>query len=385
MTIGVPKESVAGEIRVAITPDGVKELVSKGGTVQVQAGAGSAAHFSDQAYEAAGAEIVKDAKTLFGNADFVLKVVGPTDGGPTGEIHAMKDGAALACFVFPTANPGIVEELRKKNISSFAMELMPRISRAQSMDALSSMSTIAGYKAALLAADSLPKFFPMFMTAAGTLPPARVFILGAGVAGLQAIATCRRLGAIVEAFDVRPAVKEQIESLGGKFVGLALLTEEAEDQGGYAKEVSTDTHAKELELIASRLPNVDAVITTALIPGKPAPTLITKEMVAKMKPGSVIVDLAAANGGNCEATVPGKTILHEGVTIVGRTDLLTSMSSDASRMYSKNLTTFMAMLLKDGNLQIDFDDEIVKGTLVTHEGKIVHDVVRMALTRGGSE
>jgi NAD(P) transhydrogenase subunit alpha len=224
----------------------------------------------------------------------------------------------------------------------------------------------------------------MLMTAAGTLPPARVFVIGAGVAGLQAIATCRRLGAIVEAFDVRPAVKEQIESVGGKFVGMALLSEEAEDVGGYAKEVSGDTHSRELELIASRLPNVDCVITTALIPGKRAPVLITQKMVEHMRPGSVIVDLAAPAGGNCECTVPGEVTECNGVTVVGRTDLLATMAPDASRMYSKNVTAFLKVILKEGALNIDMEDEIVKGTLVTHEGKVVHDVTRLALERRGS-
>lgn len=251
------------------------------------------------------------------------------------------------------------------------------------MDALSSMSTIAGYKAALLAAASLPRFFPMLMTAAGTLPPARVLVIGAGVAGLQAIATCKRLGAIVEAFDVRPAVKEQIESLGGKFVGLSLVSDEAEDAGGYAKEVTADTHAQEMDLIASRLPNVDVVITTALIPGKRAPVLITKEMLAHMRPGSVIVDLAAPNGGNCEATVPGETVFESGVTVIGRTDLLASMAADASRMYSRNIVAFLGVILGPEGLKLDLEDEIVRGTLVTHEGRIVHDVVRLAIEKGG--
>ncbi len=385
IVIGVPKESAPSERRVALTPDGVKELVGKGVKIQVQAGAGEGAFISDKAYQDAGAEIIASAKALFGNADIVLKVVGPTDGSAKDEIQQLREGAILACFLFPSSNPALVEELRSRKISAFAMDLMPRITRAQSMDALSSMSTIAGYKAALLAAEALPKFFPMLMTAAGTIPPARVFIIGAGVAGLQAIATCRRLGAVVEAFDVRPAVKEQIESLGGKFVGMALLTEESEDASGYAKEVSGDTHSRELDLIASRLPNVDVVITTALIPGRPAPVLISNDMVSKMKPGSVIIDLAAVNGGNCEATVPGQTVQFEGVTIVGKTDMLASMASDASRMYSKNITTFISMMLNDGAIQIDMEDEIIRGSLVTHDGKVVHEVVRLGLTRGGAE
>jgi len=256
---------------------------------------------------------------------------------------------------------------------------MPRTTRAQSMDALSSMSTIAGYKGALVAADSLKKFFPMLMTAAGTLPPARVFVIGAGVAGLQAIATCKRLGASVEAFDVRPAAKEQVESLGARFVQLAHVTEETEDVSGYAKEVSGDTMVRELELIASRLPKCDVVITTALIPGKPAPVLITKEMLKEMPNGSVIMDLAAPAGGNVEGVQPGKTVNVNGVTILGPTDLLSQMSVDASSMYSKNITEFVNYLAPEGALKLEPNDEIVTGTLVTHEGKVVHPPTRLLL------
>lgn len=383
MTIGVPKETAPGERRVALVPEGAKELIGKGATVLIEAGAGEAAHFTDQHYRDIGAEIVADGQKLRAQSDIVLKVTGPFDSGD-GEIANMKEGSFFVGFLAPTTNPATVQKLCKAKITSFAMDLMPRISRAQSMDALSSMSTIAGYKASLIASEQLPKFFPMLMTAAGTLAPARVLVIGAGVAGLQAIATCRRLGALVEAFDVRPAVKEQIESLGAKFIGLALLTEEAEDAGGYAKEVSTDTHSKELDLIASRLPNVDVVITTALIPGKAAPTLITKDMLPKMKPGSVIVDLAAANGGNCEGTVSGQTTVVSGVTIIGRTDLLASMATDASRMYSKNVTSFLSLILAEGQIKIDYDDEIIKGVMVTHEGRITHEVTRIALERGGA-
>jgi len=382
MKIGVPKETAPGESRVALTPDGVKELVAKGVSVIVETGAGTGALYSDADFESVGATIVSDHGNVFADADLIAKVVGPSDERSNGETTSLRSGSILVCFLFPVSNPQVVEELRSKNVTTFAMDLMPRISRAQSMDALSSMSTVAGYKAAIMAADALPKFFPMLMTAAGTLPPARVFVIGAGVAGLQAIATCKRLGAIVEAFDVRPAVKEQIESVGGKFVGLSLLSEEAEDAGGYAKEVSGDTHSRELDLIASRLPNSDCVITTALIPGKRAPTLITNDMLAQMKPGSVVIDLAAPNGGNCEATVPGQTVVKNGVTVIGRTDLLTSMAHDASRMYSKNMATFLGSMIVEGELTIDFEDEIVRGTLVTHEGKIAHEVTRLALERG---
>lgn len=383
MTIAVPTETAPGEKRVALTPDGAKELIAKGARVRVQSGAGAASFFRDQAYLDAGAEIAVSAHELLGEAELVAKVLGPSDGRSLGELDALKSGATYVGFLFPASNPEVVERLCERNITSLAMDLMPRISRAQSMDALSSMSTIAGYRAALLCATHLPRFFPMFMTAAGTLPPARVFVIGAGVAGLQAIATCRRLGAVVEAFDVRQAVQEQIESLGGKFVGISLVSEEAEDTSGYAKEVSVDTHARELDLIASRLPSVDCVISTALVPGRAAPILITEAMLKTMRPGSVIVDLAAPNGGNCEATVPGETVVKNDVTVIGRTDLLASMAADASRMYSKNLTAFLSILIQDGRLAMDLTDEIVRGTLVTHEGKVVHDVTRLALKRGG--
>lgn len=380
MIIAVPKESANEERRVALSPDGVRELKSRGLDVVLESGAGIASFFGDQAYLSEGASVEPNRSKLLTEADIMVKVLNPT----LEEIDQLRPGTVTISFLTPISNAEIVDRLAEKSITSFAMDLMPRISRAQTMDALSSMSTIAGYRAALLCASHLPKFFPMLMTAAGTLPPARVLIIGAGVAGLQAIATCRRLGAIVEAFDVRPAVKEQIESLGGKFVGMALVSEEAEDTSGYAKEVSGDTHSRELDLIASRLPNIDCVITTALIPGRQAPVLITEDMLKTMRAGSVIVDLAATNGGNCELTVPGETTVQHHVTIIGRTDLLAGMASDASRMYSKNLTTFLAAIVKDGKLDFDPADEIVKGTLVTHEGKIVHEVTRLALKRGGA-
>jgi NAD(P) transhydrogenase subunit alpha len=374
--IAVPRESSAEERRVALTPDGVKELAAQGMSITLQAGAGEGSLHPDSHYIEA--TIQPTFESTVEQADLVLKVQPPTKE----EIQKLKPGSAIASLLSPATNPDTISQLQQQNITAFAMDLMPRISRAQSMDVLSSMSTIAGYKAALLCAEHLPRFFPMLMTAAGTLPPARVFVIGAGVAGLQAIATCRRLGAIVEAFDVRPAVKEQIESLGGKFVGMSLLSEEAEDAGGYAKEVSGDTHAREIEFIGTRLANVDCVITTALIPGKRAPILITDHTLRGMKPGSVIVDLAAQNGGNCEATVPGETVVSHGVTVIGRTDLVASMAADASRMYSKNMVSFLTAITKDGALHLDMEDEIVKGTLVTIEGRIAHEVTRLVLERG---
>lgn len=375
MKIGVPKETARDERRVALTPDGVKERIAKGDSVIVQSGAGDSAYLSDAAFEAVGATIAADFKAMANEADLIVKVLPPT----LDEVAQMREGTSLVSFLYPYANPDLVNKLVAQKVSSYSMELMPRISRAQSMDALSSMSTIAGYKAVLIAADHLPNFFPMLMTAAGTLPAAKAFVLGAGVAGLQAIATCRRLGAKVEAFDVRPAVKEQIESLGAKFVGLNLVTGEGEGEGGYAKELSKDTHQQELDLIAGRLPQMDAVITTALIPNRPAPILITREMLKLMKPGAVIVDLAASAGGNCEGTVPGETVVVENVTIVGRTDLVTSMPTDASKMYAKNITSLLAILVAEGKMTVDMTDEIVVGTLVTHEGAIIHEGVKKAL------
>lgn len=382
--VGVLAETVGGEKRVALIPESVKLLREKGFEVLIHAGAGAQASFPDDAYAQAGAALEKDASAVCANSDLILKVVGPTDGKKNSEISAFRSGTALVSFLFPASNVATVKELATKGITAFAMDLIPRITRAQRMDALSSMSTIAGYRGALLAAEHLPKFFPMFMTAAGTLPPARVLVIGAGVAGLQAIATCKRLGAIIEAFDVRPAVKEQVESLGARFVDMPHVMEEAEDASGYAKEVTGDTHLKELEVIAKRMAKCDVVITTALIPGKPAPILITKDMVKLMAPGSVIVDLAATNGGNCEATIPGKTAEVGGVTIVGSTALLSDMAADASRMYSRNITEFLLNLAPEGALKIDFEDEIIRDTLVTHEGQIVHSPTRLLIEKGGA-
>jgi len=384
LNIGVPSETQEGEKRVALTPDGVKTLKDKGFSVVVQTGAGTRAGFKDDAYEAMGATLVPTGDAVFQHADLVVKVNGPTDGSPNSEANRLRDGSALLSFIYPLSNLDTVRTLQGKNVTSFAMELIPRITRAQSMDALSSMSTIAGYRGALLAADHLPKFFPMFMTAAGTLPPAKVLVIGAGVAGLQAIATCKRLGAIVEAFDVRPAVKEQVESLGARFVVMDAKLDEAEDAGGYAKEVTGDTHTKELELIGKRMEKNDVVITTALIPGKPAPLLITKEMVKKMSAGSVIVDLAAPAGGNCEATEPGKVTTFEGVTIIGSTSLLSDMAADASRMYSKNITEFLINLAPEGSMKLDLEDQIIRDTLVTVEGRVQHEPTRLALEKGGA-
>lgn len=372
MIIGITKETAEQELRVALTPDAAKSLIGKGFQVLVEPGAGISSGCQDSDYEAAGAQLNKEPLKT---ADVWLKVLAPS----AEELAAARPGICLISFLFPSANLATVAALTEKGFTTFAMELVPRITRAQSMDALSAMSTIAGYKGALLAADSLPKFFPMLMTAAGTLPPAKVLVIGAGVAGLQAIATSKRLGAIVEAFDVRPAVKEQVESLGARFVAMQIVSDEAQDASGYAKEVSADTHTKELELIGSRMSKNDVVITTALIPGRPAPILITREMVKKMPRGSVIVDLAAPNGGNCEATVPGKTIEFEGVKVIGPTTLLSDMAADASRMYGKNISEFLFNLAPEGTLNINLEDQIIRETLVTYQNKVQHDPTRMLM------
>jgi len=377
VVIAVPKESAPGERRVALTNDGVKALVADGFQVLVRYEAGYGAAVGNTAYENAGARVVPEGEPLVELADLTVCV--NADGAL---IERLKPGSAIIGFLDPAGNLSSMARLAERNITSLSMELVPRISRAQAMDALSSMSTVAGYKSVVLAAASIPKFFPMLMTAAGSIPPARVLVIGAGVAGLQAIATARRLGAVVEAFDVRPAVKEQVESLGAKFVDWGLTAEEAEDSGGYAKEVAADTHAHELRVIGERVPKCDVIIATALIPGRPAPILITEEMVRGMVRGSVIVDLAAVGGGNCEVTKPGETIDFHGVTIIGSLDLASSMAVHSSRMYSKNITAFVKSMSKDGVLTFDLDDEVVAGSLVTHQGKIVHAPTRLAFEKG---
>ncbi|MDQ2986464.1 MAG: Re/Si-specific NAD(P)(+) transhydrogenase subunit alpha [Armatimonadota bacterium] len=377
MVIAVPKESAPGERRVALTNDGVKTLVADGFEVLVRYEAGYGAAVGNTAYELAGARIVPEGDPLEESADLTL-CVNVDDA----LIERLKPGSAVMGFLNPAGRLTSMARLAERNITAISMELVPRISRAQAMDALSSMSTVAGYKSVVMAAAAIPKFFPMLMTAAGSVPPARVLVIGAGVAGLQAIATARRLGAIVEAFDVRPSVKEQVESLGAKFVDWGLTAEEAEDSGGYAKEVASDTHAHELRIIGERVPKCDVVITTALIPGKPAPVLITEEMVRGMVRGSVIVDLAAVAGGNCEVTKPGETIDFHGVTIIGLLDIASSMAVHASRMYSKNITAFVKSMSKGGVLTIDLEDEVVAGSLVTHDGKVVHAPTRLAFEKG---
>ena len=370
---------MAGETRVALTPDTLARL--KGVQVLIEAGAGESAGFSDGAYVSAGASIAPDAAALYGQADVVLKVRPPSPE----EAGRLKEGAVLISFLYPSANAVAVKALAGRKASALAMELIPRISRAQSMDALSSQATVAGYKAVLLAAESLPKFFPMLMTAAGTVPPARVFVIGAGVAGLQAIATARRLGAVVEAYDVRPAVKEQIESVGARFVQVPLevpVGEDAQDAGGYAKALGEEFYAKQRAAMVKWCAASDVVITTALVPGKKAPVLVPEEAVRGMRPGSVIVDLAAEQGGNCALTEPGKTVVKHGVTIHGPLNLPATLAPHASQMYARNVIALLDLIIKDGRLRraaptegagrlsLDVKDEVIRGCLVVHEGRV---------------
>ena len=373
MKIGVPKEIVPGERRVALTPDATAALVKSGLQVVVERGAGEGAFHSDAAFEAAGARIVAD---VYAEADVVLKVQKPT----LDEVDRLREGTVLVSFLQALTSADLVQRLAARRITSFGMEGIPRISRAQKMDALSSQANIAGYRAALIAAESLAKFFPMMMTAAGTVFAARTLVMGAGVAGLQAIATARRLGAQVWGYDVRPAVKEQVESLGAKFLVLELAVADAEDKGGYAKALSADAARRQQELLAEKTKDFDVVITTALVPGRPAPRLVTKETVAGMRPGSVIVDLAAEAGGNCELTQPDKVVVVErGVTIHGPTNLPATMPVHASQLYARNVTELLRELVKDGALALDFEDEIIRGACVTHGGEVLNDAVKAAV------
>jgi NAD(P) transhydrogenase subunit alpha len=367
MVIGVPSEHGQIERRVALTPDAVTRLKSAGVDVLVQAGAGDAAALPDDAYIAAGAVIAPDGKALLAGSDLVVMVTRPRED----EVSSLPSGLAVVGMLQPLIHGDLVDRLAAANVTAFSLDAIPRITRSQSMDSLSSQATVSGYKAVLIAADNLPKFFPMLMTAAGTVAPAKVFVLGAGVAGLQAIATARRLGAVVSAFDTRPVVREQVESLGAIFVELALDVEEGEDARGYARELSEAQVVQQQELVARTVADSDVVITTALIPGRPAPRLVTAESVAAMRPGSVIVDLAAETGGNCELTEPGKVVVREGVTIVGTLNLPSTMPLHASQMYARNITNLLALIITDGQLELDFDDAIVADACITHQGRIV--------------
>jgi NAD(P) transhydrogenase subunit alpha len=376
--VGVPKETLEGERRVALVPDTVPLLRKAGLEVLIEAGAGIAAGFDDRTYTDKGAQISGSRAELFGRADIVLQVRGyganPVRG--KDDLPLMKDNQTVIGFFEPLSEPNLINEIGQRGVTAFSMELMPRITRAQSMDALSSMANIAGYKAVLTAAAHLPRMFPMMMTAAGTIAPARVFIIGAGVAGLQAIATAKRLGAVVKAYDIRPAVKEQVESLGGKFVQMELETSDAEDKGGYARAMDEEFYRKQRELMAKVVAESDVVITTAAVPGKKAPILVTGGMVKKMPLGSVVVDLAAERGGNCELTRPGQTVIDGGVTIIGPLNLASEVAYHASQMYAKNISTFLLHLIKDGQLKIDMNDEITRETLLTRGGTVVHPRVQ---------
>lgn len=372
MVVIICKELEKTEKRVAVTPEGVVKLTSLGLKVMVESGAGLSSSYPDKSYEEAGATIEKKRTSLLNQCDILLAVQTPEQA----VLDQLKPGAVLIGFLWPIQNGKLVEFLKKKEISSLAMDTIPRISRAQSMDALSSMANIAGYKAALLGSNKLDKYLPMMMTAAGTIPPAKVLVLGAGVAGLQAIATCKRLGAVVEAFDIRPAVKEQVESLGAKFVEVPIEEDKTESTGGYAKELSDRNKEKQREVIHQHVKKSDIVITTAQIPGRTAPLLITKEMVEDMSPGSVIVDIAAEQGGNCEVTQPGEDVLHQGVNVMGPLNLPSSLAFHASKLYSKNMLSLMDLLIHEGKPNFNFDDEIILNATVTHKGELISPFVK---------
>ena len=376
MIVGVTAESVGGERRVALVPAVVSKLGDSGAEVLVESGAGSAAGFPDEDYLAAGARIAASAAEVLAEADIVVRLAAPEGGAG---LEGLREGQTLVGLLNPLGNAAGSAALAGRGVSAFALELLPRISRAQPMDALTSMATVAGYKAVLVAADTLSKMFPLMMTAAGTVTPARVLVIGAGVAGLQAIATARRLGAVVHAYDVRPAVAEQVESLGGRLVELDLDATDAEDAGGYAQAMGEEFYARQRELLGRVVAESDVVISTAAVPGSAAPLLVTADAVGQMRDGAVIVDLAAETGGNCELTRAGETVKAEGVTILGPLNLPAALPFDASQMYARNVTAFLDHVLQDGELALDRDDEIVSGALVAHGGQVVHPRVREQL------
>jgi NAD(P) transhydrogenase subunit alpha len=382
--VAIPKEISEDETRVALVPGMVSLLLKDKHEVLVQKGAGQRASFTDAEYEQAGARLLEDRETLYAQADVILKVEPPLCRAANGkeEAELFREGSAYIGFLNPAGSSELLKIFAQRRITSFSMEYIPRITRAQTMDALSSMSTISGYKAVLMAAERLGKMFPMMMTAAGTVPPATVLVLGAGVAGLQAIATSKRLGAKVEAFDPRPVVREQVKSLGATFIEME-LPEDIETQGGYAKEQSEAFLREEREVIGARLSKVNVVVCTAQVFGKRAPILMTEEMVKLLQPGSVIVDLAAEQGGNCELTVPGQTVEKHGVTVIGLLKVASMVPVDASHMYSRNIATLFLYLAKEGKLAFDRDDEIVKSCLVTLDGRVVNDTVLKAMEKGG--
>ena len=378
MIVGVPKESFPGERRVALVPSVLPNLKKAGLEVVIEKGAGNEAGYPDAQYVEKGAKVLATRAEVFGAADIITQVLcyGSNDRTGKADLPLMKRDQVLIGFLRPLGSKEVVQDIAGKGVTSFAVEMMPRTTRAQSMDALSSMATACGYKAVLIAGDTLPKFFPMLTTAAGTITPSRVLIIGVGVAGLQAIATARRLGAVVSAYDLRPVVKEQVQSLGARFVELAVEAKDAQDARGYARAQDEAFYAKQRELLGRVIAENDVVITTAVVPGKKAPVLVTAEMVRGMAPGSVIVDLAAERGGNCELTRSGETIVDSGVTIIGRINLASTVPYHASSLYARNITAFLQHLVKDGKLNVKMDDEITRETLLTRGGDIVNARVR---------
>jgi NAD(P) transhydrogenase subunit alpha len=376
--VGVPKESYPGERRVALVPKTVPSLTKAGLQVVIETGAGTEAGYPDSQYAEKGVTILPNRAAVFGAADVVVQVLcyGSNDLTGKEDLPLFRRGQVLIGFLRPRGSAEVLRQIAATGVTSFAVELIPRTTRAQSMDALSSMATICGYKAVLIAADTLPRMFPMFTTAAGTITPARVLVIGAGVAGLQAIATARRLGAVASAYDLRPAVKEQVQSLGGRFVELPVEAKDAEDAGGYARAQDESFYARQRELLGQVVAESDVVITAAVVPGKRSPILVTAEMVKRMAPGSVIVDLAAERGGNCELTHKGETVIEHGVTIIGRINYASGTPYHASQMYARNLTTFLLHLVKDGKLDLNLQDQIIRETLLTHEGELVNEQVR---------
>lgn len=378
MIVGVPRESFPGERRVALVPAVIPSLTKAGFKVVVEAGAGLAAGYRDADYVAKGGNVVSGRAEVFRSADIIVQVLcyGSNDKTGKADLPLFRRDQVVLGFLRPLGSREILEEIAATGVTSFSVELMPRTTRAQSMDALSSMGTICGYKAVVLAADRLPRIFPMLTTAAGTITPARVFVIGAGVAGLQAIATARRLGAVASAYDLRPAAKEQVQSLGGRFVELPIQAQDAQDARGYARAQDEEFYKRQRELLAKVVADSDVVITAAVIPGKNPPILITKEMIPAMAPGSVIVDLASERGGNCELTRPGETIVEHDVTIIGLYNFASTVPYHASQMYARNITAFLLHLVKDGKLQLNLDDEIVRETLLTRGGEVANPRVR---------
>ena len=378
MIVGVPRESFPGELRVALTPAVVPSLAKAGIEVVLETGAGVGAGYPDADYVAKGAKLLPQRADVFRTADIIVQVLGygSNDKSGKGDLALLRRDQVLVGFLRPLGNLETVQEIAATGALSFSVELMPRTTRAQSMDALSSMGTICGYKAVLIAADALPRIFPMMTTAAGTITPARVFVIGAGVAGLQAIATARRLGAVASAYDMRPAAKEQVQSLGGRFVELPIEATDAQDAGGYARAQSEDFYHRQRELLGRVVAESDVVITAAVIPGQKSPVLVTREMVAHMAPGSVIVDLASERGGNCELTRPGEVVVEHGVSIIGWINLASRVPYHASQMYARNVTAFLLHLVQDGKLRLNLEDEIIRSTLVTRQGEIFNPRVR---------